>query len=347
MVQGDRVHTYEALPGRVVFGVGAARTELAAEVDRLGAAKVLLIASRHDGDRVGELAEPLGDRVTATFTDVREHVPVATAEAARAAAAGVDAVLAIGGGSTIGAAKAVALTTRLPVLAVPTTYAGSEVTPVWGTSEGDRKTTGTDLAVLPRTVVYDPELTVSLPDELAVASALNAMAHCVEAFWAPRRNPISSVVAEEGVRSLAAGLAGEGLARATDLLRGAWLAGTAFAVAGTGLHHKLAHVLGGFGMPHARTHAVLLPHVLAFTAPGAPEAVERIGRALGTDDGVAGLRALGARAGVPAGLRELGLAADQLDEVVARTAAVVPADHPVPVDEAALARLVRNAWEGA
>jgi alcohol dehydrogenase class IV len=350
--QSDPVHIYDALPGRVVFGVGAARTELTAEVDRLGAAKVLLIASARDADRVRSLTAPLGDRVAATFTDVREHVPVATAEAARAAAAGVDAVLAIGGGSTTGAAKAVALTTRLPVLAVPTTYAGSEVTPVWGTSEGDRKTTGTDLAVLPRTVVYDPELTATLPAELAVSSALNAMAHCVEAFWAPRRNPVSSAVAEEGVRSLAAGLAADGLAAATHLLRGAWLAGSAFAVAGPGLHHKLAHVLGGFGLPHARTHAVLLPHVLAFTAPGAPEAVERIGRALGTGDGVAGLRAVVARAGVPGGLRELGLRSDQLDEVAARTAAVVPADHPVPVDEAALARLVRSAfdgraWEGA
>ncbi|CAA9390202.1 MAG: Alcohol dehydrogenase, partial [uncultured Pseudonocardia sp.] len=231
MHQGGAVQIYEALPGRVVFGAGAARTELAGEVDRLGAAKVLLIASTRDAGRVRALTAPLGDRVAATFTDVREHVPVATAEAALAAAVGGDAVLAIGGGSTTGAAKAVALTTRLPVLAVPTTYSGSEVTPVWGVSEGDRKTTGTDLAVLPRTVVYDPELTATLPAELAVPSALNAMAHCVEAFWAPRRNPISSVVAEEGVRSLAAGLAAEGLAAATALLRGVWLAGSAFAVA--------------------------------------------------------------------------------------------------------------------
>ncbi|MCX6463934.1 MAG: maleylacetate reductase [Pseudonocardiales bacterium] len=340
------MHTYEALPGRVVFGAGVARTELAAEVDRLGARAVLLIASTRDAERVRALAAPLGDRVAATFTDVREHVPVATAEAARAAAAGADAVLAIGGGSTIGAAKAVALTTRLPVLAVPTTYAGSEVTPIWGLSEDGVKTTGVDLAVLPRTVVYDPELTVSLPEGLAAASALNAMAHCVEAFWAPRRNPVSSVIAEEAVRSLAAGLSGSGLAAATDLLRGAWLAGTAFAVAGSGLHHKLAHVLGGLGLPHARTHAVLLPHVLAFTAPGAPEAVERLGRALGTADPVAGLRALVAGTGVPGGLRALGLRADQLATVVERTAAVVPPDHPVPAGRAELTALVETAWEG-
>jgi alcohol dehydrogenase class IV len=342
------VSTYEALPGRVVFGAGAARRELAAEVDRLGARAVLLIASERDAERVRELTAPLGDRVAAVFTDVREHVPVETARAARAAAEGADAVLAIGGGSTVGAAKAVALTTRLPVLAVPTTYAGSEVTPVWGMSEDGRKTTGTDLAVLPRTVVYDPELLVSLPADLARASALNAMAHAVEAFWAPRRNPVSSVLAEEAVRSLAAGLAREeGLSRATDLLRGAWLAGSAFAVAGSGLHHKLAHVLGGLGLPHARTHAVLLPHVLAFTAPGAPEAALRLGRALGTADPVSGLRDLVAREGVPGGLRELGLDEEQLDAVVERTAGVVPSDHPVPAGPAELSRLVRTAWEGA
>ncbi|WP_300016492.1 maleylacetate reductase [Pseudonocardia sp.] len=336
--------TYDALPGRVVFGAGAARTELAAEIDRLGATRVLLIASERDAGRVRIITDPLAGRVAATFTAVREHVPVATADAARAAAVGADAVLCIGGGSTIGAAKAVALTTRLPIVAVPTTYAGSEVTPIWGLSEDGVKTTGVDLAVLPRTVVYDPELTATLPPELAAASALNAMAHCVEAFWAPRRNPVSSVLAEEGVRVLAAGLRDGDPA---DLLRGAYLAGTAFAAAGSGLHHKLAHVLGGLGLPHARTHATVLPHVLAFNAAGSPEATTRIARALGCADAVAGLRALTDAAGVPRGLRELGLRADQLDEVAARTEAVVPADNPVPVGGGALRRLVQLAWEGA
>ncbi|MDN5929999.1 MAG: maleylacetate reductase [Pseudonocardia sp.] len=336
--------TYDALPGRVVFGPGAARTELAAEVERLGASAVLLIASERDAERVRALTAPFADRIAATFTAVREHVPVATAEAARAAAVGADAVLCLGGGSTIGAAKAVALTTRLPVLAVPTTYSGSEVTPVWGLSEDGVKTTGTDLAVLPRTVVYDPELTASLPPELAAASALNAMAHCVEAFWAPRRNPVSSVLAEDGVRALAAGLRGNDPAL---LLRGAYLAGTAFAVAGSGLHHKLAHVLGGLGLPHARTHATVLPHVLAFNAAGSWEAEARIARALGCADAVAGLRAVTAAAGIPRGLRELGLREDQLDEGAARTERVAPADNPVPVGGGAMRRLVQAAWEGS
>lgn len=338
-----RAFTYDALPGRVVFGAGAARHQLGAEVERLGATRVLLIASERDAEGVRALVAPFADRIVATFTAVREHVPVATAEAARAAAAGADAVLCIGGGSTVGAAKAVALTTRLPIIAVPTTYAGSEVTPVWGMTQDGVKTTGTDLIVLPRTIVYDPELTASLPKELAAASALNAMAHCVEAFWAPRRNPVSSVVAEEGVRCLAAGL------RDIDpapLLEGAYLAGAAFAVAGSGLHHKLAHVLGGLGLPHARTHAIVLPHVLAFNAPGAPDATRRIARALEVDDAVAGLRAVTEAAGIPRGLSGL-LREDQLDEVAARTEKVVPADNPVPVDGGAMRRLVQAVWEGS
>ncbi|HZG92764.1 MAG TPA: maleylacetate reductase [Pseudonocardia sp.] len=342
-----REFSYEALPGRVVFGPGTARTRLADEVERLGATRLLLIASARAADTVDALVAPFRERIAGTFTAVREHVPVETAQAARAAAAdaGADAVLCIGGGSTVGAAKAVALTARIPVLAVPTTYSGSEVTAVWGMTENGRKTTGTDPAVLPRVVVYDPELTAGLPRELAVASGLNAMAHGVEALWAPRRNPVSSVIAEEGVGALATGLRD---ADPAELLRGAWLAAAAFAVAGSGLHHKLCHVLGGtFGLPHARTHAVVLPHVLAFNAPGAPEAAARVARALGVEDPVRGLRALADGLGVPRGLRELGMAEADVDEAARLTEPVVPPDNPVPVRDGGMHRLVHAAWSGA
>ena len=244
------------------------RTALTSEVERLGATRALVLASTRDEDRVAALTSPLGDRVTGVFTAVREHVPLPTAEAARAAAkeADADVLIAIGGGSTIGAAKAVALTARLPIVAVPTTYAGSEVTPVWGLTENGRKTTGTDPAVLPRVVVYDPELLSTLPPDLAAASAFNALAHAVEAMWAPRRNPATTAIAGEAITRLAAGLR---TGDPAELLCGAWLAASAFAAAGSGLHHKLCHVLGGtFDLPHARTHAVVLPHVLAFNAPG-------------------------------------------------------------------------------
>ena len=338
--------TYNALSARIVFGSGAARTLLAPEIERLGARRVLLVASERDAARVRELVDPFAERVTAVFTAVREHVPLATAEAARAAAAeaGADGVLSIGGGSTTGAAKAVALTARVPVVAVPTTYSGSEVTPVWGLTVEGRKTTGIDSAVLPRVVVYDPELTASLPRGLAVASGFNALAHGVEAFWAPRRNPVSTAIAEDGIAAIVVGL------RKDDpvaLLRGAWLTASAFAAAGSGLHHKLCHVLGGtYGLPHARTHAVVLPHVLAFNAPGAPDAAARVGRALGVDDPVRGLRDLADEMGVPWGLRELGLGEEQVDEVAALTEPAVPVDNPVPVGGGALRRLVRAAWGG-
>jgi alcohol dehydrogenase class IV len=337
--------TYDALPARIVFGRGTARTRLADEVGRLEVTRVLLIASSRDAELVRTLVAPFAGRVAATFTDVKEHVPVETAAAVRALAVDIaaDAVLCIGGGSTIGAAKAVALTSRIPVLAVPTTYSGSEVTAIWGTTDGGRKTTGVDLAVLPRTVVYDPELTATLPRELAVASGFNAMAHGVEALWAPGRNPVSTVIAAEGVGALADGLRKDD---PSELLRGAWLTASAFAVTGSGLHHKLCHVLGGMGLPHARTHAVVLPHVLAFNAPGAPDAAARVARALGVDDAVAGLRDLADDLGVPRGMRDLGMAEDRIDEVAALTEPVVPADNPVPVGGGAMARLVRAAWKG-
>ena len=357
---------YEALPGRVVFGAGAARRELAAEVERMGAHRVLLVATETEEPLARELAAALGERVVAVFTSVRPHVPLPVAEAARALALSVraDAVLSVGGGSTTGTAKAIALTTGLAIIAVPTTYAGSEVTPVWGLTERSaggtsigaedaRKTTGTDPVVLPRTVIYDAELTVSLPAELSAASGLNALAHCVEAFWAPRRNPISSLAAEEGIRALAAGLPAmhvdpADLAAREQLLYGAYLAGSAFSVAGSGLHHKICHALGGaYDLPHAQTHAIMLPEVLAFNGPAAPDALARIGRALNTSDPVAGLRALSHQLGIPRGLRELGMTEDQIERAAALVAPAVPADNPRRTDEAAIREIIHAAWAGA
>ncbi|MFG2517635.1 maleylacetate reductase [Streptomyces sp. NPDC048527] len=347
-----RTFTYDALPVRVVFGSGAARRQLRDEVDAFGARRILLIAHGSGAGPARDLCAPFADRVAATFTDVRPHVPVGVAERAREAAVGADLVLCVGGGSTTGTAKAVALTTGLPIVAVPTTYAGSEVTPVWGLTEGTRKTTGTDPRVLPRTVVYDPDLTLTLPAALSVASGLNAMAHCVEAFWAPRRNPVSSAVAEDGVRRLAAGLPAvvadpaDAEAR-TDLLLGAYLAGSAFAVAGSGLHHKICHVLGGaFDLPHAQTHAIVLPHVLAFNAPDAPEAAARTAAALGRPDPARGLHEIGTKLGVPTGLRELGLRESDIDTVLDDILALAPADNPRAVTRDGLRQLVHAAWAG-
>ena len=352
--------TYDALPGRVVFGPGTAQARLADEVSRLGASRLLLITTPRAAALARDLAAPLGRRVAGVCTGVREHVPAEVAEAARqqAAETGADALLSIGGGSATGTAKAVALTTGLPVIAIPTTYAGSEVTPVWGLTEGDRKTTGTDPRVLPRVVLYDPDLTVSLPAGLTAASGLNALAHCAEAFWAPGRNPVTALAAAEGVRVLAQALPlavkdGADLAARGDLLYGAYLAGTAFGVAGAGLHHKICHVLGGrYGLPHAQTHAIVLPYVMALNLPGAPDAAARISQALGEAgldpaDPAAAVQALAARLGLPGGLRDIGLRADQIDEAARLIEPAVPADNPVPAGTAELRTLLRAAWAGA
>ena len=359
----------DTLPGRVVFGAGVARTALAGEVARLGVSRLLVIPSGSEQSAARELFAPLADRIAGTFTGVRPHVPVEVADAARkqAAAVGADAVLSLGGGSATGTAKAVALTTGLPVIAVPTTYAGSEVTPVWGLTDGDRKTTGADARVLPRLVIYDPELTASLPGPVSAASGLNAMAHCVEAFWAPGRNPVSSLTAGEAIRVLAAALPavlrdGADTGARGDLLYGAYLAGTAFAVTGSGLHHKICHILGGrYDLPHAQTHAIMLPYVLAFNAPGVPDAARQIGQALaggglaggglagggpGGADPAAALQRLGWQLGLPRGLRDIGFREEQIAEAARLIEPAVPADNPVPADAAALQALLRRAWAG-
>lgn len=350
--------TYSSLRTRVVFGAGTARTRLVEEVDRLEATRVLVVAGEAEMPLARELAAPLGERVVGWFDDVRQHVPVVCAEAARALAreTGADLVLSVGGGSTTGTAKAVALTEAVPVLAVPTTYAGSEMTNVWGLTEDGRKTTGVADVVAPRTVVYDPELTVGLPADLSAASGMNAMAHCVEAVWGPGANPVTDLMALEGVAALRRGLPGvladgHDVDARSDVLYGAWLSGTAFAAAGSGLHHKTCHVLGGaFDLPHAAMHAVVLPHVLAFQVPALGERAGRLGRALGDEaDPVGALVRLDDEIGIPAGLRDVGLVETDLDEavrLVADTVADGAIPNPRPISHADVDALVRAAWAG-
>jgi maleylacetate reductase len=289
------------------------------------------------------------------FDEVVQHVPVATAERARAAAQEqeVDLLISVGGGSATGLAKAVALTSGLPVVAVPTTYAGSEATDVWGLTQEGRKTTGTDVRMLPQTVVYDAELTLTLPVGLSVVSGLNALAHCVDSLWAPRADPVTTGLATEGARLLAAGLPRvvadpEELGGREQTLAGAHLAAVAFAGAGSGLHHNFCHVLGGrFDLPHAPTHAVVLPHVLAFNASAAPMADRRVAHALGTDDGVAGLGGLCADLGAPRSLRDLGLREHDLSEATDLVLEQAPASNPRAVDRLGLRDLLQAAWAGA
>jgi maleylacetate reductase len=352
---------HQTLPQRVLFGAGCAAGHLRDEIDRGGYRRVLVIAGAHDEAAADRLAEELP--VVQRWSEVRQHVPVGLAEQARGAAreCDVDVLVAIGGGSTTGLAKAVALTTRLPIIAVPTTYAGSEATNVWGLTEGGAKTTGVDDRVLPVAVVYDSELTLGLPVPLSVASGLNALAHCVDSLWAPRADPISTALALEGAHALAVGLPAvarnpDGIDARDRCLYGAYLAAVAFASAGSGLHHKIAHVLGGaYDLPHAETHAVVLPHVLALNGSGLPDQGVRLDRALrperagGPDDGASALVALEdlrRRLDAPHSLRALGMRESDIPDAVRRVSRVVPESNPVPVDEPALTSLVRAAWAG-
>lgn len=337
---------------RVLFGTGGAARNLAAEVARLGANRVLLVASEHEDQLAQEVTSRID--VAARCADVAPHVPVGNAERARAQAAeaGADLLVSVGGGSTTGLAKAVALTTGLPIVAVPTTYAGSEATNVWGMTESARKTTGTDDRVLPVTVVYDAALTLSLPAELSVTSGCNALAHCVDSMWGPQTDPIDAALAGEGIRALANGLPlvrkdPEGLVGRERMLYGAYLAAVAFASAGSGLHHKICHVLGGaYDLPHARTHTAVLPYVLAFNAPAAREAAARIADALGTTDAVAGLISLYAELDAPRALRDAGLAEADIAEAARLILPAVPAANPRPVSEGEMTALLTAAWAG-
>lgn len=342
---------YESLPSRVVFGAGSSRTRLADEVAALGLSRVMLIAAEAETALAEQLSASFADRIVVRFTNVRPHVPDTIAAEARevAAANDVDGLVSIGGGSTTGTAKIVALTTGLPILAVPTTYAGSEMTPVWGMTTAARKETGIDRRVLPRTVVYDPELVATLPTGLAVASGLNAMAHCVEAYWTPKSNPLIATIATEGVRALGEGLRGvtsENAEHARErLLYGAFLAGSSFAAAGSGLHHKICHALGGaFDLPHAETHAVVLPHVLAFNEPAVPDAAAAMANALAGESASAGLAALYAEIGAPKTLAQLGLTREQLAEAINIVAAKLPIENPRPVDRDAVAQILTAAF---
>jgi maleylacetate reductase len=342
------VFAHDTLGQRMLFGTGLAAQNVAAEIERLGAKRVMTISPSSGSAALGDLP------VALAWHDVVQHVPVETAEAARAAATdgGIDLVVSVGGGSTTGLAKAIALTTGIPIVAVPTTYSGSEATNVWGLTENARKTTGVDARVLPVTVVYDAALTLTLPVALSVASGFNGIAHCIDSLWAPRADPINAALATEGIRALASGLRLIH-ADATDVdgreqaLYGAYLAAVAFASAGSGMHHKICHVLGGtYALPHAETHATVLPYVTAFTVPFAPDAERRIAQAFDSPSALEGLNSLRFELGAPTALRDYGFTASNVAEAASFALPAIPASHPRPVSQADLERLLSAALDG-
>ena len=310
---------------RVVFAPGAV-ARVADEAARLGLNRALVIATPGSGARLGsQLVDSLGARAAGLHARAVVHVPKAVADAGLATARDADGLVAAGGGAAIGLAKIIARDLDLPIIAVPTTYSGSEATAIWGMSEGERKFTGKDSRVLPRTIVYDPDLTLALPAPVSAASAMNAIAHCAEALWVPDRTPFLMALATDATRRFAEHLPrvvadGRDREARAECLAAAWLAGVVLA-AGTGLQHKLAHVLGGLGLPHAETHAIILPHVVRFNLAEAPEAATRLTDALDGDPADR-LAAMLREFPLPQRLAEVGFDRGKIDFVAAEMAAL-------------------------
>ena len=344
-----RSFVYSGLPSRVVFGTGAVR-QLAAEVERLGANRALLLSTPGRAGMVATISKNLP--LAGVFDKVVMHTPLAAANEARRLAAELkaDCCIAVGGGSTIGFGKAIALTSGLPVLAVPTTYSGSEMTTIWGLSEGGAKKTGRDPKVLPKTVIYDPELTLDLPPAVSAASGMNAIAHCVEALYAHDGNPIVSLMAEEGIRALSKSLPAivanpKDTAARSEALYGAWLAGATISTTSVALHHKLCHVLGGLGLPHAETHSIVLPHAVRYNYDAAREAMTRVERAVGAQPAFDAIYELETKLPLPMKLSAVGMKEADLERA-ARIAAEAPYPNPRKVEYAPVLDLLRAAYEG-
>jgi alcohol dehydrogenase class IV len=335
--------TFTGLPTRVLFGEG----KLAAvkdEAARLGMAHPLVITGHHES----ALGRGLADQLHGVhFDGARMHTPVDVTDQAMklVATRALDGTIAIGGGSAIGLGKAIAFRSNLPQIAVPTTFAGSEMTNILGETARGEKITTRDAKILPETVIYDTALVATLPQGLAATSGMNAIAHAVEGLYAVDGNPIISLIAEEGIRAMASALPKGEMARG-DALYGAWLCGTVLGSVSMALHHKLCHVLGGtFDLPHSDTHAVILPHAVAYNAVAAPDAMMRIARALGGADAAQGLYDLAQTVGAPLSLREIGMPESGLDRA-ADLAAANPYPNPRSLERSAIRELLDNAFHG-
>jgi alcohol dehydrogenase class IV len=334
---------YTALPTRVVFGRGKI-AEAAAEAKRLGMKRPLVITTKHQADSGNVIVAATGGF---GFAGAAMHTPVDVTEKAMAVLKeqGCDGTIALGGGSSTGLGKAIALRTDLPQLVIPTSYAGSEMTNILGETQSGAKTTKRDAKIQPETVIYDPDLLDTLPDNFAATSGMNAIAHAVEGLYAVDGNPIVSLMAEEGIRALAAALP-RGKSGHDEALYGAWLCGTVLGSVSMALHHKLCHVLGGsFDLPHAETHTVILPHATAYNAPGSPDAMKRIARAIGAKSAASGLYDLAKKLGAPLTLKDIGMPEAGLDKA-ADVAAANPYPNPTPIERNAIRKLLDDAFHG-
>ncbi|MGY6254684.1 maleylacetate reductase [Paraburkholderia caledonica] len=344
---------YHALPSRVLFGAGR-RRETPEVARQLGCARPLIVSTPEQKDLAGAIASLFSGSSAHIFPDAAMHTPwdVTSRALAVVQESGIDSLIAVGGGSAIGLAKALALRTGLPQIALPTTYAGSEVTPIIGETQDGQKRTRRTLDVLPEVVIYDVDLTLTLPARLSATSGLNAIAHAVEALYSVDANPVTSIQAEQGIAALAAALPEilanpAGRDARSRAQYGAWLCGTCLGSVGMALHHKVCHVLGGtFDLPHADTHAVMLAHVVAYQAGAVPHAMRRIARALDADNAWTGLHALAATLHVPRSLAEIGMPHEDLGRAAKLVLQETYANPRTP-DYESIRAMLERAWRGA
>lgn len=344
--------TFPGLPTRVVFGRGRL-ADLPAELERLGICKAVLLTTPEQAGMVDTVGARAQGRIVGDYTGAQMHTPTDVTDAAETEMKrlGADGLLSVGGGSTTGLGKALALRSGLPHLSVPTTYAGSEMTDILGELADGRKTTRRSPTIRPQTVIYDAALTDTLPAELSAVSGLNAMAHAVEALYAVDGNPVVSLMARDGLAAMARGLPDILSGRDPETARntalyGAWLCGACLGAVSMALHHKVCHVLGGsFELHHARTHAVVLPHATAYNAPAAPEAMHAIAHALGTTSPARGLQTLAQELGAPLSLAELGMPEEGIETAVDQIFAN-EYPNPRPLNRDAIHQMIRAAWAG-
>ncbi|MCX2525360.1 maleylacetate reductase [Larsenimonas rhizosphaerae] len=342
---------YTSHPARIIFGPGS-QARIADELRHLDCRRALVLSTPTRRNAALELHDQLGELAVGVFSEAAMHTPVAVTERAMAAFAQVDAdcVVALGGGSTVGLAKAIAHRNDAPQVVVATTYAGSEVTPILGQTENGLKTTIKGPGILPEVVIYDAELTVDLPPAISVTSGLNAMAHAVEGLYARDRNPLTGLMAVEGLDSLKRALPAivarpHDLEARSDALYGAWLCGSVLGSVGMSLHHKLCHTLGGsFDLPHAETHAILLPHTAAYNARAAADVLAPAAQLFGGELG-GGLYDFAAGLGAPLALETLGLREADLDRAT-ELAVMNPYWNPRPIERHAIRELLGRAWRG-
>lgn len=345
--------TYETAPLRVVFGAGAL-SGLGSELEGVGAKRAVIICGNHDQGVIDGVKGDLGAKIAKVLSASTMHVPIEVVKNALVEVEGVgaDSLLAIGGGSSIGLAKAIARRIGLPIVAVPTTYSGSEMTSIWGETSSEVKTTGRDVGVRPKVVIYDPELTLTLPLARSVTSMFNGLAHAVEALYAPNATPISEAVSLDAIRLAVTALPRVAeqplsLAARIPLLQASWLCGTVLDSTTMSLHHKICHVLGGaFQLPHAEMHTVVLPYVLAFNVPAVPRTHKNLSDLLGAHDPAAALWELSGRLGAPRSLKELGLAIDQV-AIAAELVSNESFSNPRHLDRHSISGIIEAAFVGA